>query len=195
MVLYVRFFKLAVYSGGDIIDRSEASTTATLERNRRGFQFRKPVKEDGADVWKLIKGTGILDLNSSYSYLMWCEFFNDTSIVVEHDEHIVGFISGFIRPTSPETLFIWQVAVDDSQRGKGLGTSMLLHLIERSSREDVQYLEATVSPSNIPSQQLFKGLAEKMDTQCDVSDCFTTEDFPEDTHEDELIYRIGPFLD
>jgi L-2,4-diaminobutyric acid acetyltransferase len=167
---------------------------ATLEKENSEFHFRKPDKEDGADVWALIKNTGILDLNSSYSYLMWCEFFSETSIVAERDNRVTGFISGFKRQTSPETLFIWQVAVDESERGKGLGTDMLFHLLGRTDYEDIHYLEATVSPSNKPSQKLFHGLAEKLDTECEVSDCFSTGDFPEQGHEDELIYRIGPFL-
>src|SRR5699024_11825128 len=80
--------------------------------------FCKPTKDDGAEVWELIKHTGVLDLNSSYSYLMWCEIFSETSIVVEREGNTVGFISGFIHPDQPDTLFIWQVAVDASERGK-----------------------------------------------------------------------------
>lgn len=159
------------------------------------YHFRKPTKEDGAAVWELIKGTNVLDLNSSYSYLMWCEIFSDTSIVVEREGNTVGFISGFINPNSPDTLFIWQVAVNASERGRGLGTRMLRQLLNRTACEDVQYVEATVSPSNKPSKSLFKGLAKKLDTNCDISDYFTSEDFPSEgneDHEDELLFKIGP---
>lgn len=158
------------------------------------FRFRKPTKEDGAAVWQLIKNMQVLDLNSSYSYLMWCEIFSDTSIVAERDGNTVGFISGFIHPNSPNTLFIWQVAVNTSERGKGLATKMLRELLNRSASNDVQFVEATVSPSNKPSQSLFKGLAKKLDTNCDISDYFTSEDFPdeEEEHEDELLFKIGP---
>lgn len=167
--------------------------TATLERPKTKRKFRKPTKEDGADVRHLIKDTGILDLNSSYSYLMWCEFFDETTVVVEQDEDIVGFVSGFIQPAKSDTLFIWQVAVDEAARGNGLGTKMILHLLERKACKNVRYIEATFSPSNIPSQRLFQGLAEKLNMHCQVSEGFTTEDFPEDTHEDERVFRIGPF--
>ncbi|OZU90591.1 diaminobutyrate acetyltransferase [Virgibacillus indicus] len=156
------------------------------------YHFRKPTKEDGAAVWELIKGTNVLDLNSSYSYLMWCEIFSDTSIVVEREGDTVGFISGFINPNSPNALFIWQVAVNASERGRGLGTRMLRQLLNRRACEDVQYVEATVSPSNKPSKSLFKGLAKKLDTNCHISDYFTSEDFPSEGHEDELLFKIGP---
>lgn len=182
-------------SGGDSISIGEEPITATIEKRPTDtYSFRKPLKDDGADVWELIKNTGVLDLNSSYSYLMWCEFFADTSIVIEHKENIVGFVSGFIQPSAPDTLFIWQVVVDEAERGKGLATRMLLQLVKRFTDGGLQYLEATVTPSNIPSQQLFRGLAEKLNTRCTVSECFSTDDFPEDEHEAEMIYRVGPFF-
>ena len=167
----------------------------TIPTDRKtDFQFRKPTKEDGAAVWQLIKDTQVLDLNSSYSYLMWCEIFSETSIVAERDGHTVGFISGFINPNSPDSLFIWQVAVNASERGRGLATSMLRELLKRSATSKVEFIEATVSPSNKPSQSLFKGLAEKLETNCDISDYFVSEDFPDEgeEHEDELLYKIGP---
>src|SRR5699024_12005150 len=70
----------------------------------------------GSEVWKLIKETGVLDLNSSYSYLMWCSYFNDTSIIIESNEKVVGFVSGFVKPSSPNRLFIWQVARSEERR-------------------------------------------------------------------------------
>lgn len=176
-------------SGGENIP----ATNATINKTDSLETLRAPTLDDGADVWTLIKETGVLDLNSSYSYLMWCTNFSDTSVVIETDDEIVGFISGFIKPASPEKLFIWQVAVAESERGKGLASKMLHHILERDVCENVRYVEATVSPSNIPSRKLFNGLARNLDTNIEVFDCFTAEDFPEQGHEDELTHQIGPF--
>lgn len=140
-----------------------------------------------------MKNTKILDLNSSYSYLLWCSYFSETSIVVEIDEKVVGFVSGFVKPNSPNRLFIWQVAVAESERGKGRASRMLKQLLERDVCKDIQYLETTVSPSNIASQKLFSGLARDLDTSLHVSACFAANDFPEKGHEDEWIHQIGPF--
>lgn len=178
-------------SGGESIT-SENSGMTKMKEVKTEFHFRKPSKEDGAAVWELIKHTGILDLNSSYSYLMWCEIFSETSIVVVDEGETVGFISGYIHPDKPNTLFIWQVAVHESVRGKGLGTKMLFQLLKRKSCENVHYMEATVSPSNTPSQHLFQGLAEKVGTSCVTGDYFSSADFPQAGHEDELLFKIGP---
>ncbi len=125
---------------------------------------------------------------------MWCEIFSNTSIVVKSKEtqKVVGFISGFIHPDKTDTLFIWQVAVSESERGNGLATKMLLQLMDRDACEEVQFVEATVSPSNTPSKRLFFGLARKFNTNWKVSDYFTANDFPDTGHEDELLFRIGP---
>ncbi|SMO63309.1 diaminobutyrate acetyltransferase [Melghirimyces algeriensis] len=156
--------------------------------------FRKPEDEDGSEVWKLIKRAGVLDLNSPYSYLMLCKFFSETCVIAQDKNgKVVGFVSAFRPQTTEDTIFVWQVAVDTSQRGKGLGKALLRSLLSRDSCADVRYLEATVSPSNIPSQSLFKGLAKDLETQCDISECFSENMFPEHGHESEWTYRIGPF--
>jgi len=176
--------------GGDNITKS---AQATIVKDSSGAVFREPCLEDGSEVWKLIKETGVLDLNSSYSYLMWCSYFNDTSIIIESNEKVVGFVSGFVKPSSPNRLFIWQVAVAESERGKGFASKMLHHLLKRNSCEGIEYIETTISPSNIASQKLFQGLARDLKTDIKVSECFSTNDFPEKGHEDELMHQIGPF--
>ncbi|MBM4511251.1 diaminobutyrate acetyltransferase [Rhodococcus hoagii] len=80
-------------------------------------EFRKPQISDGVRLWEIAKDSQVLDLNSSYSYLLWCRDFQDTSIVATADDRVVGFVTGYVRPEVPATLFVWQVAVDEDQRG------------------------------------------------------------------------------
>lgn len=144
-------------------------------------------------MFRIVEESKVLDVNSSYSYLMWSKYFHETSIVAESEDKVVGFVSGFIQPTSLDTLFVWQVAVDLDYRGLGLATKLIEQLLEQLRDDDVNYLEATVTPSNIPSSKLFKGIAEKHDTDCSISECFSEDQFPDPSHESELTYRVGPF--
>lgn len=155
--------------------------------------FRQPQVADGASIWRLVRDTGVLDINSPYSYLMLCKFFSDTCVVAEYEGQIVGFVSAFRPPANQHTLFVWQVAVGESQRGNGLGKALLKELIGREVCKNVRYLEATVSPSNLSSQALFRGLARDFATCCEVSECFPAHLFPGGTHESEMTFRIGPF--
>ena len=164
-------------------------STLAIQKN---ITFREPNENDGSDMYTLVKNTKVLDLNSPYSYLMWAKYFHKTSIIAEINEQLVGFISGFIQPQSPHTLFVWQVAVDESQRGKGLATNLLMNLLKQLEKKDIRYVEATVTPSNVPSHRFFKGLANKLETGCEITECFSSDQFPHGSHEPELTYRIGP---
>lgn len=124
---------------------------------------------------------------------MWSKYFNKTSIIAEsEDNEVIGFVSGFIQPDSPDTLFVWQVAVAKNHRSKGLATKLIEQLLNQLEKEKVNYLEATVTPSNIPSSNLFKGIAKKNNTNCTIFECFSEDQFPDPSHEPEMTYRIGP---
>lgn len=166
---------------------------ATVLECEKESLFRTPTDDDGKEIWQLIKNIGVLDLNSSYNYLMWAKYFDQTSVVVERNKKIVGFISGFIQPNKPTHLFIWQVAVDNSERKKGLALNMLKAILNRSICKEIDYLEATVSPSNEASAALFQKLAIELKTDCQITECFTENQFPGKDHEQEQLFTIGPF--
>ena len=153
--------------------------------------FEKPKKEDSSAMWNLVNNS-TLDQNSPYKYMMMADFFTDTCIVAKQDEELVGFVTAFIQPERPDTLFIWQVGVDPSQRGKGLASKMIAELVQWNA-DNVNYLEATVTPSNEALRALFKKLGRESKTECIISDHFSASLFPDDSHEKEQLFRIGPF--
>jgi diaminobutyrate acetyltransferase len=155
------------------------------------IQFRSPTIEDGARLWQIAADSRVLDVNSSYSYVLWCRDFARTSIVAEDDGRVVGFVTGYLRPDAPNTLFVWQVAVDESQRGKGVGVTMLDHLLEDVAPESVTRLETTVSPDNAASIAMFTSLARRRGVPITKQTLFNPEHFP-DNHEAEELYVVGP---
>ena len=62
--------------------------------------FRSPQIDDGVRLWEIARDSKVLDLNSSYAYLLWCRDFSATSIVAEVDGRVVGFVSGYTRPSA-----------------------------------------------------------------------------------------------
>ena len=114
----------------------------------------------GHQVAELVKRCPPLDANSTYCNLLQCHHFADTSCAaLTADNRLVGFVSGYIVPQAPDTLFIWQVAVDRSQRGKRLGMAMMLDILSRHTCRDVHFLETTVTDSNQASIAMFSKLA------------------------------------
>lgn len=159
-----------------------------------GLKLDYPRLEDGAALWRIARDSRVLDLNSSYSYLLWCRDHATTSVVARDAEgEPVGFITGYLRPQNPRTLFIWQVAVDHSQRGRGLAAAMLDALAARTGEEHgVTSIETTVTPDNTASDRLFASFARRHDTPLRRDVLFDAEVFPENGHEPEVLYRIGP---
>lgn len=171
--------------GGIIINLNEKPQT------NGKIDIRQPNMQDGKNIWDLVNKTDVLDLNSSYSYIMWCDKFADSSIVAYKNDELVGFIKGFVHESQgKQVLFIWQIAVVESVRGEGLGTKMIQAVLEHTK---VEYLEATVTPSNTASNNLFKGIAEKFNATYQLNEYIKSDDFPSvEDEEEEKLYHIGP---
>jgi L-2,4-diaminobutyric acid acetyltransferase len=133
-----------------------------------------------------------LEPNSCYAYLLLCHHFHDTCVVAEGREGLLGFLSAYLPPGRPDTVFCWQVAVHPDARGRKWGLEMLRELLRRPGLARVAYLEATVGPSNLASAGLFRALARSLEAPCEESVLFDRNLFGRDAHEDERLFRIGP---
>ncbi len=154
--------------------------------------LREPTVADGGVLWELARASGKLDLNSSYSYLLWARDFAATSVVAIGADEIIGFVTGYRRPDDPEVLVVWQVTVHQRWRGQGIASRMLDHLVDRLRSWGGRFVETTVTPNNEPSRAMFAAFARRKGTDVIVSELFAASDFPDD-HEPELLFRIGPF--
>ncbi|MEU3648839.1 diaminobutyrate acetyltransferase [Lentzea sp. NPDC034063] len=159
------------------------SSATTIDHLRPG---------DGAELWRLARDTGVLDLNSSYSYLMWVRDFAATSVVARQDGRPIGFVTGYLRPDEREVLFVWQVAVDRSHRGRGVARAMLDALVERGREQGARFLETTITTANSASIRLFTALARDAGVRLERHLLFPSELFP-DGHDTETLYRLGPW--
>ena len=145
-------------------------------------------------MWRLASET--VDINSPYSYLMLGEYFAENCAVAEQDDELVGFVTGFRPFEDPETLFIWQIAVDESVRGHGVASRMLDDVTGRPRVPRLRYLEATVTPGNEASKKLFRAFAERWKAEYHEEELFSRSDFPRDangSHDPEIRFRIGAF--
>jgi L-2,4-diaminobutyric acid acetyltransferase len=153
----------------------------------------KPELADGMAVSRLVASCPPLDTNSEYCNFLQCGHFLNTSVAAKQDDRLIGFISGYLLPERPDTLFIWQVAVAQEARGNGLASKMLEHILARSNCTDVNYLETTITESNEASWALFKGMASKLSTQENSSIWLEKDEHFEGEHASESLVRIGPF--
>jgi L-2,4-diaminobutyric acid acetyltransferase len=154
----------------------------------------RPSMSDGTALWRIARDSGALDLNSSYSYLLWCRDFAGTSAVARRqDGEPVGFATGYVRPDRPRTLLVWQVAVDETHRGRGLAGALLDGLTARVAAErGVTSVETTISPGNTASERLFTSYAARHGATVEREVLFDAGLFPDGPHDPEVLYRIGP---
>ncbi|MBC9726873.1 diaminobutyrate acetyltransferase [Streptomyces sp. TRM68367] len=158
------------------------------------LQIDRPAVADGAALWRIARDSQALDLNSSYSYLLWCRDFAGTSAVARDERgEPVGFVTGYLRPDRPRTLLVWQVAVDTAHRGRGIAAALVDGLVARAVAEHgVTGVETTITPGNTASERLFTSFAERHGARLEREVLFGTEQFPDGPHDPEVLYRIGP---
>ncbi|MGQ4600766.1 diaminobutyrate acetyltransferase [Nocardia sp. R6R-6] len=175
------------------VENAAAALGSAPSRNHTGpvVVLRTPRLDDGAAMWRIAKDSVVLDLNSSYAYLMWCRDFAGTSVVAELDGRIVGYVIGYVRPQASDTLFVWQIAVDQSQRGRGIGAELLHTLLDSVVAQGVSVLETTISPDNAGSIALFTSVARTRGSDITERPLFDAGVFP-DSHAPEELYRIAP---
>ncbi|MDX1610481.1 MAG: diaminobutyrate acetyltransferase [Halofilum sp. (in: g-proteobacteria)] len=152
---------------------------------------RPATPADGRDMWRFVQAAGVLELNPSYAYILICQHFGNTCLVAEKEGRMVGFVLAYVPPRQPDTVFVWQIGVAREVRGQGVGHKLLHHLLALDGCRKVTYLEASVTPSNTPSQNLFRAFARKKGVPCRKLPFFPADFFPDD-HEPEHLYRLGP---
>lgn len=156
------------------------------------LELRHPRATDGFHLNQLVAASPPLDTNSVYCNLLQCQHFADTSVAALIDGRIVGFISGYLVPNDPETLFIWQVVVDAKFRGHGLAKRMLNWLVAQSTTENARHLITTITPDNQASWKLFEGLARDWQALAAKEVFFERERHFANQHDDEYLLRVSP---
>ncbi len=173
----------------------KGSTDAFLPDEKRAtsdIHFRKPRMEDGAVLWEMVRHDGVLDLNSPYFYLTFCQDFAETSLVAEREGRVVGMMLGYRPPGRPNVLFVWQVGVEKANRQQGIAKKLIHEVMKRGCRHEARFLEATVTPSNRASERLFTSIANDLNLPLHKTEHFPATAFPEKGHEPEILFRIGP---
>ena len=79
-------------------------------------------------------------------------------------------------------------------RGRGIASRMLDGLVERLADTGVTYVQATINPSNAASISTFSSLAERLGCEISNSVLFRSDQIPGSGHEEEVLYRVGPFV-
>lgn len=172
------------------ISMEETEETHSLRVGKT--RLRKPTPEDGFALNRLVAVSPPLDTNSVYCNLLQCTHFADTAVAADVDGKLVGFISGYIPPDKPDTLFVWQVVIAETMRGQGLAKQMMQELLLRLASRPVRFIETTITPDNAASWGLFRSLARDLNAELISKVFFAREQHFGGQHDDEHLLQIGP---
>lgn len=160
---------------------------------RAEVTYRQPTAKDGFAVWQTVGRCPPLDQNALYCYSLQCSDFSDTCIVAEAEGDTIGWVSAYLPPKDPASLFVWQVAVVPEARGLRLARSMIGRLLQRPSCKNVRNITATVTPNNKPSWALFNSIAASLNAPLSKQLRFDEEGHFKGRQESEYMVTIGPF--
>ncbi|WP_081691470.1 diaminobutyrate acetyltransferase [Cucumibacter marinus] len=177
-------------SPATVSDLTSAGQPAKAEAE---LKIRVPEDQDGTAIWDLIQRSGTLDENSIYCNLLQCTHFAETCAVAELDGETVGWVSGYIPPSEPDVLFIWQVCVDEKARGRGLAKKLIHSVLRRKACQKVKRLHSTITEDNEASWALFSSIADGLDTELSRTPHFEDEDHFDGRKPTEFLADIGPF--
>jgi L-2,4-diaminobutyric acid acetyltransferase len=152
--------------------------------------FREPTIDDANSMLSLVRDCKPLDENSPYLYALLCNQFSKTCVVAESDSKIIAFLSAFVSPKNPDTLFVWQVAVDEAYRNKGIAQKLVSESLSQAG-PSIHYVSATVTPSNKASLKFLQTFANHLNTNFTKQPLFSAKVLG-DVHEPEDLVRIGP---
>lgn len=152
--------------------------------------LRRPEARDGAAIWELVRNCKPLDENSMYCNLLQCDHFADTCVLGELDGKAVGWVSAYVMPNDPETLFVWQVAVAPAARGMGLGALMLTHVLGRKVCTGVRRLQTTITSENEASWALFRKFGRLQGSKLEVQPYYTQALHFNERHKTENLVTI-----
>ena len=159
-------------------------------KKNSGIKITSPSKKYGYALSKLIERCPPLDLNSTYHYLIQSHYFSKSCSVAFESNKVIAFVSGFINPSKNNALFIWQVAIDEDYRGKGLGIELIEFILKQN--KNIDSIETTVTENNFASKRMFQKFCGKYQIKLSEKTLFNKEQDFSNEHDSEILLKIGP---
>ncbi len=132
------------------------------------IRIRRPRAQESSAIWDLLRRSESPDPDARHALPLLVTNFADTCLVAEIEGAVVGFVGAYRSPGPPQSLLVWQIDVDAAFRQQGLGNALLHALLQCPGCADIEYLEASVDPTNLATRRLFEGLARDLETECEV---------------------------
>lgn len=152
--------------------------------------LRPPLPEDGAAVSSLARTADQEAIGDLLGELAVFDDYKEFSVIAELDGDLVGAILAYLLPYDPETLFIWQVSVSESEADKGLASLMLGQVMRREACIEVTRVQTVITSNDERTWALFRRFARWQRSRMDIQPFFTQALTPYRRHENSNLVTI-----
>lgn len=118
-----------------------------------------------------------------YQYWILCKYHSKTSFVYIEANKIIGFI-GCLQSSECNSVFIWQICVDENHRNKGIAKKLLNELTSVMKEMDISTIDLTITDGNESSRKLFSQFAKSISSE------LILEESVEIYEDKENVYKI-----
>lgn len=152
--------------------------------------LRTPEPVDGVRIAALAEGLASGNARDIPEALVGRGAFRETSVLAELDGQLLGWISAYILPYDPQTLFIWTVEVVEADRDVGISALMLGYLMRQEACAGVTRVQTVISCDEDRPWELFRRFARWQHSRMNVQPYFTQALTPHKRHENENLVTI-----
>ena len=149
------------------------------------MEIEKFVINDNENVSTLLTNcTPYVLPHHPYIYWIMCEYFPSLCFVAKEDDAIIGFVCS-LHSTEKNSIFIWQLAVDNAYRQIGVAKLLCEKIINYSRSYGLNSIQMTINSENVASVTFFSSLARQYGTSLKRIDLTGLDRF-----NDEIAYEI-----
>lgn len=149
----------------------------------------KNVEEKDASLIKhLALSCPPLDVHTPYTYWVLCRYFNKSCFVMYDGEAPIGYITAI---DIDEGVFIWQIGVIESYRGRGYASLLIDKVYEYAGLKNLDMF-VTIDKENKKSYNSFNGFCKKHNLKFEEIGSLSIDDFDDPLfNESEIIYKMS----
>ena len=154
------------------------------------MNIRSIKEEDISEVRKLIDYCKPLDLHTPFTYWILAKYFNNTCLVLEDKDHIVGYVGGMKSTSNEDVFYLWQIGLMPEYRGTNCFQLLLDEAIKAAKLMGCRVLQFSALSDNLQSIGAFSSYARKKSVILTKKDSLKFYDELEDEEFLEDIYEL-----
>lgn len=141
----------------ELIKKKVSKVSKLRAKNNPKLNFRTVKEQEYLKIHNFVDGIRILECYPEHMYKILFRYCGNTCFVAEDvNNNLVAFLMGIRSQKHKGTFFLWQMGVASEYQNKGIGRRLVKKLEKHLQQYDLDRIELTIDPENVPPQKLFE---------------------------------------